>query len=178
MEKILKNCKWRSYIQAMDIVPFIMKGMITIKKSKIYFPLNKTNKWFVITGYAAFVWSILFGFIHIYWAVGGTLGFEGRAMSEVLFIINLVAIFLCLFAAFIALALVQEWGRKLPPRLLLICAWGACVVLGLRGGVGIIQSLQEAEPIPLLLIIVEPFFLLGGILFGLVAFFSIMPPIK
>lgn len=150
-----------------------MKGVITIKNNNNRHPLNKIEKWLVFTGYAAFVWSTLFGLIHIYWAAGGTLGFEGRTMSEVLFIINLIAIVLCIIAAFTALALVQAWGRRFPSWLLLTLAWGACVVLGLRGSVGIIQSLLESESLSLLLIIVEPFFLLGGILYGLLAFLYI-----
>jgi len=140
-----------------------MKEVVTVKK-------DKSNTWFVFIGYAAFVWSILFGLIHIYWAAGGTAGFEGRTMSEVLYIINLIAIALCMLAAFIALALVQSWGRWFPSWLLLTSAWLASAILGFRGGLGIFQSMLDEEPIPLLLIIVEPFFLLGGILFGLAAF--------
>ncbi|MFJ3389881.1 DUF3995 domain-containing protein [Lysinibacillus sp. NPDC086135] len=150
-----------------------MKGVISIKNNNDCHPLDKIEKWLVFTGYAAFVWSTLFGLIHIYWATGGTLGFEGQTMGEVLFIINLVAIGLCIIAAFTALALVQAWGRRFPSWLLLILAWGACVVLGLRGGVGIIQSLSGSDSLPLLLVIVEPFFLLGGILYGLLAFLYI-----
>ncbi|SFL60559.1 Protein of unknown function [Gracilibacillus orientalis] len=146
-----------------------MKGVITIKKNNDSHPLNKSKQWLYFIGYAAFAWSILFGLLHIYWAVGGTLGFDGRTMSEVLFMINLAAIFLCFLAAFIALALVQAWGQRIPSWFLLTAAWIACVVLGLRGGVGIIQSMKLVEPAPLLYII-EPFFLLGGILFGLSAF--------
>ncbi|MED2903470.1 MULTISPECIES: hypothetical protein [Bacillus cereus group] len=50
-------------------------------------------------------------------------------MGKALFIINLVAIALCIIAAFTALALVQAWGRRFPSWLLLTSAWGACVVL-------------------------------------------------
>ncbi|MFK9095423.1 DUF3995 domain-containing protein [Bacillus salipaludis] len=135
--------------------------------------MSKSKRWLFFTGYTAFAWSMVFGLIHIYWAAGGTLGFEGRTMSKVLFVINLVAIVLCFIAAFIALAFVQAWGRRLPSWLLLTLAGIACVVLGLRGGVGIIQSMQQVETVPLLLIIVEPFFLLGGILFGLIFFLYI-----
>jgi hypothetical protein len=41
-------------------------------------------------GYTAFVWSVLFGLIHIYWAFGGTLGLDSRKVDEnaILFIIN------------------------------------------------------------------------------------------
>ena len=130
---------------------------------------NNLKQWLDFTGYTAFVWSILFGGVHVYWALGGTGGFEGRPMGEVLFIINLFAIALCLIAAIIALAFVQSWGRRIPSWLLLCSAWVACVVLALRGGVGVIQSTLQGEPVPLLFLIVEPFFLLGGILFGLVA---------
>lgn len=96
-------------------------------------------------------------------------------MGEVLFIINLVAIALCIIAAFTALALVQAWGRRLPSWLLLTLTWGACVVLGLRGSVGLFQSLWDPESLSLLLVIIEPFFLLGGILYGLLAFLYIYP---
>ncbi|PFD92859.1 hypothetical protein CN275_04690 [Bacillus anthracis] len=143
-----------------------MKGVIPIKNN--HHPLDKIEKWLVFTGYAAFVWSTLFTLIHVYWAAGGTLGFEGKTMGKALFIINLVAIALCIIAAFTAL--VQAWGRRFPSWLLLTSAWGACVVLGLRGCVGIIQSLLDSESLSLLLVIIEPFFLLGGILYGLLAF--------
>ncbi|PFR11100.1 hypothetical protein COE50_17375 [Bacillus anthracis] len=145
-----------------------MKGVIPIKNN--HHPLDKIKKWLVFTGYATFVWSTLFTLIHVYWAAGGTLGFEGKTMGKALFIINLVAIALCIIAAFTALALVQAWGRRFPSWLLLTSAWGACVVLGLRGCVGIIQSLLDSESLSLLLVIIEPFFLLGGILYGLLAF--------
>lgn len=145
-----------------------MKGVIPTKNN--HHPLDKIEKWLVFTGYAAFVWSTLFTLIHVYWAAGGTLGFEGKTMGKALFIINLVAIALCIIAAFTALALVQAWGRRFPSWLLLTSAWGACVVLGLRGCVGIIQSLLDSESLSLLLVIIEPFFLLGGIFYGLLAF--------
>lgn len=91
-------------------------------------------------------------------------------MSEVLFIINLAAIVLSLLAAFIVLALVQEWGEKIPTWILLMSTWITFAVLGLRGGVGIAQSILQEDSTPLLSIIIEPYFLLGGILFGLSAF--------
>ncbi|RKL65044.1 hypothetical protein CR203_22900 [Salipaludibacillus neizhouensis] len=47
---------------------------------------------------------------------------------------------------------------------------GSVLVLGLRGGMGKIQTMLELEAVPLLL---EPFFLLGDILYGLVAFLNI-----
>ncbi len=93
-------------------------------------------------------------------------------MDGVLAAINYVAIILSIIAAALALALVRQRGASLPHRLLLIGAWGACVLLSLRGGVGLIQALvvwvggSDSE-LTTLGLIFEPLFLVGGILFGL-----------
>jgi Protein of unknown function (DUF3995) len=131
---------------------------------------NKRPKWVDMSGYAAFVWSILFALIHIYWAFGGTALLEGKSMNGVLYVINIIAIFLSVVAAVVALAFLQKWGKDVPSGLFLTAAWIASGLLGLRGGMGIIQNIITTDDIPLLLIIVEPFFLLGGILFGTMAF--------
>ncbi|MDF2958699.1 MAG: hypothetical protein K0S39_434 [Paenibacillus sp.] len=121
-------------------------------------------------GYSAFVWSVIFGLVHVYWAFGGTAGFEGRAMNDVLLIINWIAIVLSVVAAILAHAMVHAWGRRIRSWILLTLAWGAAVVLGLRGIVGISETLLNPElEIPLLVMIFEPLFLIGGILFGLMA---------
>ncbi len=87
-------------------------------------------------------------------------------MSGTLFVINLLSIPLSLVAALVALAMVRPWGRAIPRRLLGSAAWGACAVLTLRGGTGLVQSLLGQERPPLLFKIFEPGFLVGGILFG------------
>jgi predicted membrane protein len=84
--------------------------------------------------------------------------------------INLAAIVLCFLAAFIALAIVQTWGKMIPTWFLVTSALLICGVLSLRGGVGMVQSMLQKESTPLLFIIVEPYFLLGGILFGISTF--------
>jgi hypothetical protein len=73
-------------------------------------------------------------------------------------------------AAALALALVRAWGVLLPRRLLLLAAWGACVLLS----VCVIQDIAIAlgasdEGVPTLVLIFEPLFLIGGILFWLAA---------
>ena len=118
------------------------------------------------TGYAACVWSVLFALPHVYWAAGGTAGFDGREMSGVLIAINLVAIVLSVIAAIVALATVQRWGERVPDRLLQSAIWSACLLLTLRGGAGLIQTIVGQGEQSTLVMIFEPTFLIGGALFG------------
>jgi hypothetical protein len=95
-------------------------------------------------------------------------------------VIDLIAIPLCLVGAAFALALVQPWGRSFPRWLLLIAAWGGCAFLVLHAapvlieggliGVGLLRkTLSSLDRWDLL--VYEPFWLLGGILFGDAAWF-------
>lgn len=123
-------------------------------------------------GYAAFIWSFLFGLIHAYWAFGGNVLFNGQSMKigSLLFFINIAAIILSILAVILAFAFVQAWGKKIPSWMLLIAAWIACGVLGIRGSVGMWQTFQfSINDIPLILLIFEPLFIAGGVLFGALA---------
>ena len=111
---------------------------------------------------------------HTYWAAGGSAGLEDEPIEGTLAGMNYAAIVLSRVAAALALALVRPWGVFVPRRLLLVGAWGACLVLSVRGGAGLIQDLAIAlgdsdEDVPTLILIFEPLFLVGGILFGLAA---------
>lgn len=121
--------------------------------------------------YAACAWAFAFAAAHVYWGLGGRAGLPvGVPMTGALFVVNLVAIPLCLVSALLALALVRPWGRLIPRWMLLAAAWGACALLVLRGGVGLVQLLGSAlEQVPLLIVLAEPRFLVGGILFGMAA---------
>src|SRR5688572_21278282 len=85
----------------------------------------------VWTGYAACAWALVFAAVHLYWGLGGTAGLPpGLSLFEntALFVIDLVAIPLCVAGGLLALALVQPWGRRLPRRLLLAAAWGTAAL--------------------------------------------------
>ena len=131
-------------------------------------PRSSTTVW---AGYAACVWALLFTAPHVYWAVGGGIGLEGRPMSGALRVVNLVSIPLSLVAALIALATIRSWGGMFPRWLLGSAAWGACAVLSVRGGAGLIQNALGQEEPPPLFRLFEPGFLVGGILFGAAAWF-------
>lgn len=119
------------------------------------------------SAYAAAAWSLVFLIPHVYWAVGGTWGLDGRSMDGALAVINAAAIVLSLVAGALALALVRLWGRATPARVLLVGAWTACAVLGLRGAAGLLQGLLSQSS--LFVTTFEVLFLLGGVLFGLAA---------
>ena len=121
-------------------------------------------------GYAASVWAFVFTIPHIYWAVGGTAGLADHAMTGPLLAINLVAIPLCLLAAIVALAIVRSW--EVPRWLLLPLVWGAGTVLSVRGIVGLVQralSIDQIGQQPVLALLADPWFLLGGVLFSITA---------
>ncbi|WP_425604343.1 DUF3995 domain-containing protein [Natrinema gelatinilyticum] len=122
--------------------------------------------------YAACAWALLFTVPHIYWAVGGTAGLAGHPMTGRLWVINVVAIPLLLLAVVVALATVRPWGRVVPRWLLLLSIWGVGVVLTLRGTIGLVQRILSFGDIghqPFLALFADPWFVLGGVLFSVVA---------
>lgn len=131
-------------------------------------------------GYAAFAWALLFAIVHLYWALGGTVGLPPGLsvdMNPALFVIDVVAVPLSVIGALLALSLVQPWGRRFPRRLLLACGWGVCALLivhsvpTLVGGT-LAMGLRDFNPSVLerwSLFVYEPWFFTGGILYGAAA---------
>jgi hypothetical protein len=138
--------------------------------------------------YAAAAWAFVFAAVSFYWALGGRASVETQALSvraqidDADFIAVLWATgALKLFAGLIALALVRPFGARFPRRPLLLVAWATAGLLLLYGGAGWVQAgLWETgiQDVPVSvgakaarwkLIFWEPFWLLGGLLFGLVA---------
>ncbi len=119
---------------------------------------------------AAVAWGLLFAAIHAYWAVGGTVGLEGERVTGALLVIDLIAVPLCLLAAATAGAAVRPSLWPAPFWMLRAAAWAAGIVLGLRGLMGIAQTaLGQAGDVPWAVVAADPFFLLGGLLFGTIA---------
>ncbi len=124
---------------------------------------------------AAVLWAVAFGAIHVAWALGSTAGLGGRRVSGVLLAIDIAAIPLCALAAWVAWQLASERRARSAPRAVRLMAWAACVLLGLRG-LGTIQALvAPPDDATTLTRLVDPFFLLGGVLFGLLAAWARSP---
>ena len=122
--------------------------------------------------YAACLWALMFAAPHVWWALGFPAGFpgglaRGRANHHLMmttwrYYFDLAVIFLSILAIFVALALIRTWGRTIPFWILRIMAYIASAMLTLRGVAGWIHD-GSSDPVW------WPTFLVGGILFGSVA---------
>jgi hypothetical protein len=134
-----------------------------------------------VAAYAACAWSLAFAAVHLYWAIGGTALLPpgmSVGMNPALFVIDVVAIPLCVAGSLLALALARPWGRAFPRRLLLACGWGTCTLLIvhlaptlIEGGL-VAAGLLDVELSMLerwSLFVYEPWFFAGGLLYGLSA---------
>jgi hypothetical protein len=142
------------------------------------------------TGFTAAVVAVAFAAVSFYWALGGrglldTLGgqIERRASAgdDVLLVANAVAAVLKVIGGVLALALVQEWGARLPRRPLLAVAWAGSALLVAYGALQVVtialvalDLVQPAEPLDpravhWRLFLWEPWFLVWGLLLGAAA---------
>jgi hypothetical protein len=147
--------------------------------------------------YAAIAWCVLFGALHLYWALGGNVGLADLSMPSNRTIaltrdpryiaITWAVVVMCVFAALLALAPFQPMLRRIPRWLLVTPLWMACGLFLLRGLGTLIQSaLVSGGGMPFdvlsgpvahawsryLLIdaaVYSPWFTLGGLAFGFTA---------
>ena len=92
---------------------------------------SSSSRW---VAYAAAFWALVFALFHIIWACGWYVGldqeFARTAFSKPLFLAWDVAVAgLCLLAAFVELALVRPWGRRMPRYFIIFCAWSGTGLL-------------------------------------------------
>lgn len=143
-------------------------------------------EWF---GYAASAWAFLFAALSFYWGMGGRLGTNTlgpalvAAANDPLFVaLGLwVAGLVKVFGGLIALALVQEWGRRFPQLLLRTAAWmggGFALLYGLASyiqhtlmmtGVLAVPAGLGAQAARWHMVLWDPWWILGGILFVITA---------
>ncbi len=145
---------------------------------------SEPSRWVVWIAYGACVWSFLFAALSFYWALGGTAGADtvspeiaqlARTGVAWIFAVLWITAIVKVLSGFVALALVQAWGKKIPRWLLLILAWGAGTLLFVHGGlffiVGVLAlsgAISVSTPIMVLhwyTFLWGPWWLLGGILF-------------
>lgn len=131
-----------------------------------------------IAAYGACAWALTFAVVHLYWALGGVLGLPpgmSVGMNRALFVIDVIAVPLCVVGALLALSFVQPWGNLFQRRFLLACGCGVCALLivhsapTLIGGGLMAVGLRNADLSVLerwSLFVYEPWFFLGGVLYG------------
>ncbi|MFD8708626.1 DUF3995 domain-containing protein [Kitasatospora sp. NPDC059648] len=135
-----------------------------------------------VAAYAAATWSAAFSLVHLYWLLGGRTGLpDGLSVTgnTPLLVIDVLAVPGCAVAAALALAIVRPWGGRLPGRLLGFALWGITAVLlvhsmpsvpdwlALATGARTTADFDAMGRFATLLY--EPFFMTGGLLFGLAA---------
>ncbi len=144
-------------------------------------------------------WTIAFIACHVYWFMGGRVGFGDQAnplaptpSSVVSWIFTVVAGGMFAAGLVVPSALAWSWGRRLPRRLLVGLMWAGAVVLLARGGSGWVDDalrfsglydggltglstkdvLDSAHPTTytkLSTISIDSIFFIGGILFAYAA---------
>ncbi|MDF5756458.1 hypothetical protein [Spongiactinospora sp. TRM90649] len=96
----------------------------------------RTTAW---PGYAAFALCFPYPLLKLYWSLGGTTArpavyHEGFPAMELITLGGL---------AVLSLALVQDWGRAVPRRLLLVAAWVAAAALVSMGALAVFGTLSQ-----------------------------------
>lgn len=130
----------------------------------------------------ACAWALVFAGVHVYWLTGGTAGLPGGMTvleNTPLLVIDVIAIPLCLAAAGLALALTRTWS---PPY--------RRIVVGLAAATSALLVVHAVPAVPDWITLVaghasaggldpmarfstllyEPFFMAGGVLFGLATY--------
>lgn len=122
--------------------------------------------------YGACAWAVLFAAPHAWWALGVPAGFPGgetsyRAFmsSSWLYLYNLAVIELCIVAVILTVKLLHPAGEALLRWVMRTAVWVASGALLLRGFAGLVVD-GTSDPIW------WPTFLVGGILFGGVAWLA------
>lgn len=117
--------------------------------------------------YAAALWAFIFAIFHVIWAAGWYVGLDPEwaraAFAHKPFLIyDLVIAGIGVFAVPVALSLVRPWGRRLPRRLVGLCAWGGTGLLTLGAVVSIVKTLYSVATGQF---VVRPHSLLGNLWF-------------
>jgi hypothetical protein len=112
--------------------------MKTPQRSQQASPVRETQPGVWAARLAA-AWCVLFGSAHLYWALGGTVGFVAATGSLDLLkqtwrlVVGLWGVALvclvCLAGALVCLATVLSWGRRVPSWLLRTVLWIGVLLL-------------------------------------------------
>ena len=138
--------------------------------------------------YLACFWAFAFAAMSFYWAAGGTLGLATQSEQILALMKNSgfvafvwVTGILKAVVGLLALALVRPWGQRFPQWLLLTGTWGAGALFTLYGGanlavrgvmaLGLIETPEAMRSVAARwhLLLWDPWWLLGGVLFLLTA---------
>lgn len=132
--------------------------------------------------YAAAGWLVFFAGAHLYWAVGGTAGLPSgtRATDQpLLFVVDLIAVPLCVLGATVALMTVRPRGPAVPRRVTMVVLWTASALAFLHSvgtisddllaAAGLLDLQLTDDADRLVHVVYEPLWMLGAVLCALAA---------
>lgn len=90
--------------------------------------------------YGAAVWAVGFAGVNLYLQAVGIDDASVQQNWAAFTAINLGVVALKTFGAAVALASVQQWGRRAPAWLISVCAWGAAAMLLLYATYGLVAA--------------------------------------
>lgn len=145
-------------------------------------PTRLARRW----GSWACVWCVVFAVLHVYWAVGGTVGLASSAGRELAARRPVAFVLLGLWGTAVLLLvgalLGAELARRRPRRglrkVLQLAGWSVAAALLLRGvgielllvtGVVGVRSSVGSSEAHWSLLLWNPWFIVGGVAFGLAA---------
>ncbi len=145
---------------------------------------------FTRPAWGAFAWALAFGLLSLYWAAGGMIGIstlaqtiqdDARNGNAGMLLLTAITGVLKVGAGLLALATIQQWGRLISRRGLLVTLWVIGTVFTLYGVANFVDKLLMATGVRSVpdavgedvvlwyLVLWEPFWTLGGVLFLLTA---------
>ncbi|WP_282943017.1 DUF3995 domain-containing protein [Paenibacillus sp. RC67] len=149
------------------------------------------TKSLVWSGYAVFIWSIAYMLPHLYWALGGKMGggiLKPNIVHSLDFeFINLIATVFLTVAGLIGIAFIYWNKGRVSSYMLLFISWAGCSLSASHGIFGIIYRILQISGVVGLesgtfhinedayvlwdLMLFEPWFLIEGILLGIVGWY-------
>lgn len=154
---------------------------------------NARSRWAVWAAYAACGWAFLFAALSFFWAAGGRTGLhpfelEVAPGDSIWIVINLGAGIIKIVIGLIALALVQSWGRIIPRKLLRASVWVLGAGMVVYGGLGLISDVLHLTGVISApangkwffwyLVLWDPWWVLGGILYIIAAWLTRRKPLR
>jgi Protein of unknown function (DUF3995) len=151
------------------------------------------TQWAMWVAYAASGWAFLFAALSFFWAAGGRTGLHPLELAVApddlgWMVVNVGAGIIKVLIGLLALALVQPGGQIFPRKLLRASIWVLGVGMVLYGGLGLVSDVLHvtgviSNPVNAkwffwYLVLWDPWWMLGGVLYVTAAWLTRRMPLR